>query len=407
MLRERLRQAVGNWVMDETFFDREVELASFIELLDEGANVLLVAPRRTGKTSLMREASRQLEQRMATVFVDLEACETPEDAIVEIGKATHTHAGMWRRTWEFLRSAVPSEIRLDEITLKLRDEVKGDWRAKGDRLLSLLAKEDRPVVVFLDEVPILVNRLVCDTRGELRPEGRAGADAFMSWLRAASQRHQGKLCFVLSGSIGLEPVLRRVGLSATLNGFTPFHLDPWSAETAHACLRALATHYELVLVDDVEKAMAERLGCCIPHHVQLYFSHVRDDAKVRANNTVGRDDAERTYRERLLGNRGHASLSHYEERLRLVLASALRDLAADLLTEASAVGTLSVAAAQALAREHVAGARDKLDEVLGVLEHDGYLVRSTGGHTFVSRLVHDWWQARFGANWVSVASRAR
>ncbi|MCA9516670.1 MAG: ATP-binding protein [Myxococcales bacterium] len=406
--KRELRQAVGNWVAGETFFDRESELAAFMELLEEGANVLLVAARRTGKTSLMREAALHLGEQMASVFVDLEGSETPEDAIVAIGAATHSHQGLFRRTLEFFRNAVPPELKLDELTLRLRDEVRGDWRAKGDRLLALLARDERPVVIFLDEVPILVNRLVCDPRGELRPEGRAAADGFMSWLRSAAQRHQGKLRFVLSGSIGLGPVLRRVGLSATLNGFTPFVLEPWPDDVAQRCLLALARNYGVDLAGGAAGAMTARLGCCIPHHVQLFFSHVRDDARRRATHVVTPIDADRVYDERLLGNRGHAMLSHYEERLRQVLDPSHRDLAADLLTEAAVTGRLVSPAAIALAAEHVAGdSGAALDEVLGVLEHDGYIAREGASYVFVSKLVRDWWRARFGFRWTPVVERPR
>ncbi|MFO0748290.1 MAG: ATP-binding protein [Myxococcota bacterium] len=409
MNHPQLRQSIGNWVVGDRFFDREAELQRFIELLDEGAHIQLVAPRRTGKTSLMREAERLLSERMATVFVDLEASRSPEDAIVEIGKAAHEHTRLRDRVWEFLKGVVPAEVRLDEVTLKLRNELQGaDWRAKGDRLLALLAKLDRPVVLFLDEVPILVNRLVCDAAGDLQPDGRAAADAFMSWLRAAAQRHQGALRIVLSGSIGLEPILRRVGLSATLNAFTPFHLDPWSPETAAACVRALARQYEIVLDAGTEQAITDQLGCCIPHHVQMFFGHLRDDAQARANATLGPDDVRRVYRDRLLGNKGHASLSHYEERLRSVLAPSLRDLAADLLTEAAVVGRLTPTAAMALARADVKEPRAALDEILGVLEHDGYLARdASGDYAYVSHLVRDWWRARFGFNWQPVAGGSR
>jgi len=52
MKREKLQREAGNWVSGEKFWDREVEVQSFLEHLQEGANLLLTAPRRTGKTSL-------------------------------------------------------------------------------------------------------------------------------------------------------------------------------------------------------------------------------------------------------------------------------------------------------------------------------------------------------------------
>lgn len=49
---EKLKRAVGNYVTGEKFWDREEDIRLFIELLNEGAHILMAAPRRIGKTSL-------------------------------------------------------------------------------------------------------------------------------------------------------------------------------------------------------------------------------------------------------------------------------------------------------------------------------------------------------------------
>ncbi|MGD0227050.1 MAG: hypothetical protein ABSF71_32385 [Terriglobia bacterium] len=46
-----MKRALGNWVVGDRFWDREQELKLFMEYLEAGANVLLIAPRRIGKTS--------------------------------------------------------------------------------------------------------------------------------------------------------------------------------------------------------------------------------------------------------------------------------------------------------------------------------------------------------------------
>jgi AAA+ ATPase superfamily predicted ATPase len=53
---------VGNTVQGEDFFDRERELASVLERI-ETDNVLLLAPRRVGKTSLMYRVREEATKR--------------------------------------------------------------------------------------------------------------------------------------------------------------------------------------------------------------------------------------------------------------------------------------------------------------------------------------------------------
>jgi len=80
---KKLKQAYGNWVEGERFWDREKDTELMIKKLDEGAHLLLVAQRRMGKTSLMREVKRQLANRYTCLFIDLQKASSAEDAIVK------------------------------------------------------------------------------------------------------------------------------------------------------------------------------------------------------------------------------------------------------------------------------------------------------------------------------------
>lgn len=53
---------VGGIATGKDFFDREKEVEEIVESLGKD-NVLLVAPRRYGKTSVMREVERKLTER--------------------------------------------------------------------------------------------------------------------------------------------------------------------------------------------------------------------------------------------------------------------------------------------------------------------------------------------------------
>ncbi|MBL9106809.1 MAG: ATP-binding protein [Myxococcales bacterium] len=416
-MRKKLVREVGNWVSGDKFWGREIEIQNFIELLDEGAHILLTAPRRTGKTSLMREVSRRLEQRGKDlpIYVDLERSSSPEDAIVELSLATVPHRSLWNRVREGFRNFAGrvDELKTDELTVKLREGTLGNWIGKGDHLLDALAAGDLPVVLFLDEFPILINRMLKSGSDAALVEGRAQVDAFISWVRAATMRYPGRLRIVLSGSIGLEPVLRQAGLSAAVNTFHPFELEPWDPDTAAECIAALAENYGLRFESGAINRMTELLGLCVPHHVQMFFAHVYDDGRKRWHrqpgdyNDVTVADVQRVYDTRMLSNRGHAELSHYEERLRSVVGGHLLPLVLDLLSEA-AHGELTDVAAAILVEDHTAEEANRLQrlrDVLGILEHDGYLRRTPGGYAFASRLLRDWWKARFGFGFIPAAKR--
>ena len=212
---------------------------------------------------------------------------------------------------------------------------------------------------------------------------------------------------VVSGSVGLEPILMQAGLSAQANILAPFELRAWSQETAMRCLGSLARRYGLSLSDGVRADMCRRLRCCVPHHVQQFFDHLH--LRAAGHNEATLEDVQFVYERDLLGVRGQIDLEHYESRLRMVLGDQGYRMALDLLTEAAVSdGTIRASAIRAY---RDAGASSQAEDVIEIgdvlytLEHDGYLERSGIGYRFVSGLLQDWWRARHGTYFTSIEER--
>ena len=250
-MTNQLRKAGANWVDGDRFFDRADELAALTDRVGDGTHTLLTAQRRMGKTSLVRELLRRLDGdgAVTTVFVDLEGANDAADAVAEIAIQAKPVQSAWERIGDAFANH-PREVRdhVDEVGLadlrvKLRAGIDaGSWQRSGDRVFEALAANDEPVVLAIDELPILVNRLLKGQDYRITPERREAADQFLSWLRGNGQRHRGKVCMIISGSIGLEPILRQASLSAQMNIFAPFDLQPWSQDTAMRCRRSSLGH---------------------------------------------------------------------------------------------------------------------------------------------------------------------
>ena len=140
---------------------------------------------------------------------------------------------------------------------------------------------------------------------------------------------------IVSGSVGLEPILQQAGLSAQANIFSPFELKPWSEDTAIECLAALSRGYNLDISEEVMVDMCRRLRCCVPHHVQQFFSHLHEHLRRENRVQATLDDVETVYKQDLLSVRGQIYLDHYETRLKMVLGDAGYQTAINLLTEAT------------------------------------------------------------------------
>lgn len=410
---EKLKQAHGNWVTGDRFWDREDEIAEVSRLIRDGANLLLVAQRRMGKTSLMKEISVRLANDFDCIFVDFQNASSPQDAIAELSLSLQPYKSLWARCRDLFVNVLDriEKVGTNDVAITLRAGLaSGNWMTKGDNLMTILAEAEKPVLLLLDEVPILVNRIIKGADYTITPERSMAANEFMSWLRKNSQRHQGRIRMLIAGSIGLEPVLRQAGLSGTINNFLPFELKPWDFDTAKGCLVALAKEYGITYHNDAETEIIRLLGCCIPHHVQMFFDHVRTHCVRKHSAGIGSKEVRDIYKSEMLSTRGHAELTHYEERLKLVLGIEKMPLALDMITEAAVVGSLTTPALERLRVEFTFDGEDTVNvqkDILWILEHDGYLHDNPEGYAFVSNLLRDWWKSRYKMFYTPLLKRGR
>ena len=368
-----------------------------------------------GKTSLVRELLRRFGEAgdIESVFVDLEAAMNSADAVAELSIRAKSVRGAWDRikaSFENVLMGVGNqidEIAISELKVKLRAGIDaGNWQQRGDEVFSALAGKGRPVVLAIDELPILVNRLIKDDNDRITPEGRREADMFLSWLRRNGQEHQRQVSIILSGSVGLEPLLEQAGLSAQANIFSHFDLKPWDEDTAASCLKELSDTYRIVLPHDVRQSMCRKLRCCIPHHVQIFFDKIHNHLKWENRQKASLDDSDWVYQHEMLGVRGQMDLQHYEGRLKTILGNTGFPIALEILTCTANHGWLDD---ETLRRyEMYFSTQDdegtpSVQHVLHVLHHDGYLARRRNGDSqFVSGLLEDWWSSRYGRNFISV-----
>jgi hypothetical protein len=394
MAKASISPTVGNWVSEQDFYGREAEVEQVCGMIRSGQSLSISAPRRVGKTSLMREVVRLLNAEGAgqirSVFVDVEGAATPEDVIAEVAACCERHRTMATtvKRWA-ARLLGNAEVDLQFAKIDLSAALRSDWQTRGARLLAELCADGEGLVLVLDELPVFLAGLL---RQSSDPNGRSNADLFLSWLRSQTQLHGKRLRLVVMGSIGLGPLLAEAGLSATLNTLRTYRVDPWSPAVTLGALHALSTSQRVALEDDAAQRIVELLGVGVPFHVQLFHADLVDDARRRRSGSVTVADVERVWTNLIL----HPShdLPHWEQRLRGALQPGDFAAAISLLTEAALREPLTAARAlEILGR--APGAVELARRLLRLLEHDGYLAQNSDGWYFPFRLLRAWWHAQY------------
>ncbi len=393
-----MRSSTGRWVSGGDFFDRERELQILETRVRERNHVLLTGQRRMGKTSVLRELGRRLEgDGWVFLFTDVEGGTCAEDAVADIAQAVHPVRSISSRFATGMKRWIGDnieEVSALDFGVKIRAGLDaGSWRRHGEQLLRDCAAQNQPVLLVIDELPIFLKRML---RGD---DGARRVDEFLSWLRGVLQAlGDGSPILIVSGSIGLGPLVKRLGIPDRINYLDPFRLGPWDRDTSIECFNRLAESHGLRVEDGVAKAVYEALGVGIPHHVQSFFARLRDFAMMQDRDRVTMEDVGEVYRAELLGPSGQNDLVHYETRLKEGLDDENYSIAMEILAEAAIRKVFTPGARRCLERLYakvVDVVPGRIADILEILVHDGYLETSDDGYRFQSRLLEDWWSARF------------
>lgn len=403
-----MTSSTGRWVSGDNFFNRERELQILEIRVRDRNHILLTGQRRMGKTSIVQELGQRLEaEGWLFLFADVERANCAEDAIADIAQAVHPVRPIASRFVTGMKRWLDDnieEINAYEFRVKIRAGLDaGSWRRYGEQLLRDCAVQDKPVLLVIDELPILLNRML---------EGDNGArlvDEFLSWLRGVLQGiGDGSLVLIVSGSIGLTPLVNRLGIPDRINHLEPFRLGPWDRDISIECFQRLAESYKLRVEDGVANAVYNALGVGIPHHVQSFFARLRDHAIIQRRDQVKVEDVEVVYRTGLLGPSGQNDLVHYETRLKEALEDESHTIAMEILAEAATQDVFTTRAHRCLEWLYsrvVDDVQGRIADTLEILIHDGYLENDDDGYRFPSRLLKDWWAARFRDHHIPLENR--
>lgn len=380
------RNIVGPPVIGDDCFGREAFVQEFERRL-ETSSVLLLAPRRWGKTSVLRVLrDRDAAKRH---YFDLYHLESASDFVAEVAA---TLAGpvtrVRQKVGEILDRTVGQvrEIRIAELALELRDRLAGEasWQ---DTAAAVFGSVPTGHVLIFDEFPVLA-KTILDT-------SPADAAALLRILRHQRQRDQSPR-MVFAGSTSLPEVCRRAALSDTINDLELLPLPRFDAQVASDLLRRLFDSEAVPLNSRSLNAVLELVGPEVPFFLQVLtravLSEVRDTDAAVTPTLV-----KRLYQDVLLGPDNRAYLDDFRGRLDRSYLPGERDVATTVL---SALSRRREGLEQRSLRAELVDHRldeDLLDRVLLLLEGDFYVSREgEGRYRFANRYLADWWQ-RFHA----------
>lgn len=371
-------------------FDRDQEVEKLWRLFKKGRNVLMLAPRRMGKTVLLERLKEEGEREgFRAIVLDVEGYRHEKDFFQQMCASIQEELGSGQAILgaltERLRRVVQGADNLQGDWRNLLLQM--DWRLFADHLVDQLEKDtDSMTWVFLvDEITIF-------TKALLDSQGVDAASDFLYKLRQLCREHR-KVRWLFTGSIGLDTIARRHGFEGSLVDLEIFSLQPFSLDTAQSFLRQIAKRNKVTLTEEAVSILCDRLGWLSPY----YLEKIGEAACDRASPTWEVDsEAARQAADSLLGLaqrtywstwREHLDKNYPEpERTRLFTVLAEASHSPDGASLDTLLLTLNRAGGEPLTESDL---RDYLD----TLEADGYLTSDSerSRFRFQMALLREWW----------------
>jgi hypothetical protein len=401
----KIRNIPGNIPDPEELYGRDDLLKHLWRQLS-GNNILLLAPRRFGKSGVMRHVLLRPHSGYLPIYFDLEDVETPQDFVWEmtrsllresklrtILKAARSLPGM---VMEWCQDTF-DEAGFEGAKIKFRKHMGEAWPDAARRLLLEMEKAGPTVIFIFDELPAMLENFCAG-------EGTGTAGGFLAWFRTvrleqkdALRRHR----FIVGGSIGLDLILRRLKAPDKLNDFERIYVGPLDPDAARSLVRDLAASLEIGLGEGEVGQILDKVGPPVPYFIHLFFSQLAQLPR-DLRNPLSAESIGRIYRERLLGPTCKHYFDHYRQRLARYGKGRERASLAILRAVAEAprgrLGWSDVYAIYDAIRGRSSSETEFLD-LLGDLECDWYLVLdpATNEFSFNLDLMRDWWLRWYGS----------
>lgn len=398
MREPNIRSLVGQIPEPEELYGREEFIGHLWRQID-GNNILLLAPRRFGKSGVMRHVLLRPRPNYLPLSFELEDVDSPEEFVWRVTRELLKHDALRSLLTEAKRlpKAVIGwiksnfdEAEFEGAKIKFKQDIKDDWREAAKRMLAELEKADKTIIFLFDEFPAMLDRLI-------EKQGAPVARDFLAWFRTVRMEQKDVLRrhrFIVAGSVGIDQILRKLGADDKLVDFYRLTVEPLDISTARQLASDLAHSLSITWDDKILARLFDLIGAPVPYFIHIFTAQIAQ-APLAERMAFTVADVERIYKERVLGPTCRHYFDHYSSRLRRY--GKLGEKAAlAVLRAVASHGRISRPALFDIYRK----ARGKgatyqaFDEVMADLECDWYLRLDTDTNEFYFRLrvMQDWWR---------------
>jgi len=399
-----MQNTVGTPVRNKDFFPRNDIINILWEQLETG-NILLVAPRRFGKTSIMYYLLDHPKTGWKPIHVDAESIREPVNFVIALIEALMADKKIRRflvEKWKKI-SGFPSSF-LDELSLKpyqdvefkikLKEQIAPSWEQIARELLCVLRvyEKSERILIIIDELPVM---LYLFQDNNVAPKE---IRSFLYWFRSIRTDPKVGLnnChFLIGGSVGIDSYLSKLNAQDSFNDFERVSVLELDSTDAALFLEKLLSSRKIRLSKASQNTILKLIGIPIPYFIQVFVSEIAK-ARAKRKTKIGEKAIQQIYENAVLGTVCKSYFQHYYNRLSQY--DKVRESASKVLLKEMALAQAPVSRDTlfSLYKRNVGNRGNKEDFIilLSELENDFYIrfLPEENAYRFGSKILCDWWR---------------
>jgi AAA+ ATPase superfamily predicted ATPase len=384
-----IKLIVGQVATGDDFFNRKNEINILWQRIISGCNIILSAPRRVGKTSLVFAIRDNPKPNFHVIYLIMESVNDENEFFKKIYKQVVSELKAAKRFASFLKNCTKESLsRIEKISLS---EVSVQITATAinyyDEFVALIKSldcSDEKILLIVDEFAQTIMNIRND-------QGDSQAVHFLKNNRTLRQMPEimTKVQFIFAGSIGLENIVGAMNASQTINDLNTMQIGPFASGDAIDLIRALAKRPGLVFGDEQIEYLLKKVEWLIPFYIQLIMQELDTmtiDIQGEKSVTNAMVDSAFT---RIIEHRN--CFESWHTRLRAAYKKDEYNFAKEILNRIAENGSLALEAMIDCAAKH--SLEDSYKDIVNVLKHDGYINNSPDprAYRFNSPILKAWW----------------
>ncbi len=378
---------------EKKYFPREKIVNKIRRKLSSGHNLLISAPRRIGKSTILKYIENHPMENEIIKYIIVQRIDTEEQFFKilynELINDKEIFAGI---DGYIKKSSNAVKGYLDRITgISLSGKIEIDPNEKVNyyeeciKLIDCFQTE-KDIYIFIDEFPDALNNILKIDKNLALKFLQKNRD-----LRIAFSDKN--LRFLYTGSTGLKNVVKKLEKLDLINDINNIEVPPFNKEEAEELIKRLVLGFkeeikEFEISQDVIDYIQEKISWKLPYYMQIIVEELFEYYEYKEE-TITKDTVDYVLQEIVKSKSNHSDyFENWKKRLKDAFKNEEYIFATEVLNYICKNDSIEYSVFYDLSIEQEI---DDCKYILDVLEHDGYVSEDNKKYGFNSILLKEWW----------------